>query len=74
MTPLNAFGPLAVGALLLFYALESRSLWSVLAFAGACLVSSAYGFLQGTWPSGSSSSSGAVSPRAAGGHGSHAIR
>jgi hypothetical protein len=52
MTPLNAFGALAVGAMLLFYALESRSPWSVLAFAGACLASSAYGFLQGAWPFG----------------------
>jgi hypothetical protein len=50
MTPLNAFGALAVGAMLLFYTLESRSPWAVLAFAAACLASSGYGFLQGAWP------------------------
>lgn len=52
MTPLNAFGALAVGAMLLFYTLESRSPWLVLAFAAACLASSGYGFLQGAWPFG----------------------
>jgi hypothetical protein len=52
MTPLNAFGALAVGAMLLFYTLESRSPWAVLAFAAACLASSGYGFLQGAWPFG----------------------
>ena len=36
--------------MLLFYALEARSAWFVLAFAGACLTSSVYGFLQGAWP------------------------
>jgi presenilin-like A22 family membrane protease len=50
--PLTAYGALAVAAMLLFYALESRSSWYVLAFAGACLASSAYGFLQGAWPFG----------------------
>ena len=38
--------------MLLFYALEARSAAFVLAFAGACLASSAYGFLQGAWPFG----------------------
>jgi len=38
--------------MLVFYALEHRSRWFVLAFAGACLASSAYGFLQGAWPFG----------------------
>ena len=52
MTTLNAFGALAVGAMLLFYTLESRSPWAVLAFAAACLASSGYGFLQGAWPFG----------------------
>ncbi|MDR3474303.1 MAG: hypothetical protein P4M09_21850 [Devosia sp.] len=52
MTLLTAFGALGVGAMLFFYALESRSPWSVLAFAGACLASSAYGFMQGAWPFG----------------------
>jgi uncharacterized membrane protein (DUF485 family) len=52
VTPLSAFGALAVGAMLLFYALEDRSAALVLAFAGACLASSVYGFLQGAWPFG----------------------
>lgn len=52
MDLLTAFGAFAVGAMLLFYALEPRSERFVLAFAGACLASSAYGFLQGAWPFG----------------------
>jgi hypothetical protein len=52
MDLLTAFGALAVGAMLVFYALEHRSSRFVLAFAGACLASSAYGFLQGAWPFG----------------------
>lgn len=52
MNPLTLYGASAVGAMLLFYALEDRSNWFVLAFAGACLASSAYGFLQGAWPFG----------------------
>lgn len=43
---------LAVSAMLLFYALEERSPWFVLAFAGACAMGSLYGFLQGAWPFG----------------------
>ncbi|MBN9021795.1 MAG: hypothetical protein J0H08_06840 [Rhizobiales bacterium] len=46
------FGLAAVSLMLLFYALESRSHWFVLAFAGACLLASAYGFLSGAWPFG----------------------
>jgi hypothetical protein len=38
--------------MLIFYALEARSPWIVLAFAGSCLMGSAYGFLQGAWPFG----------------------
>jgi hypothetical protein len=52
MDPLTAFGALAVAAMLLFYTLEERSPAFVLAFAGACLASSVYGFLQGAWPFG----------------------
>jgi hypothetical protein len=36
--------------MLLFYALEDRSHWYVLAFAGARALASVYGFLQGAWP------------------------
>jgi hypothetical protein len=49
---LTAFGLVAVSAMLVFYALESRSRSYVLAFAGACVLGSAYGFLQGAWPFG----------------------
>jgi hypothetical protein len=49
---LTLFGLFAVTAMLVFYALEDRSPWFVLAFAIACLLGSAYGFLQGAWPFG----------------------
>lgn len=49
---LSLFGLIAVSAMLLFYALEERGHWFVLAFAGACAMGSAYGFLQGAWPFG----------------------
>ncbi len=49
---LTAFGLFAVTAMLVCYALERRSRWFVLAFAGSCLLGSAYGFLQGAWPFG----------------------
>jgi hypothetical protein len=49
---LTAFGLFAVAAMLVTYALEARSPWFILAFAGACLLGSAYGFLQGAWPFG----------------------
>lgn len=52
MTLLTIFGAAAVSAMLLFYALEARSAWFVVAFAGACVASSAYGFMQGAWPFG----------------------
>ena len=49
---LTLFGLLAVSAMLLTYALEDRSRWFILAFAVACVLGSAYGFLQGAWPFG----------------------
>jgi hypothetical protein len=49
---LTAFGLFAVTLMLVFYALEDRSHWFVLAFALACALASAYGFLQGAWPFG----------------------
>jgi hypothetical protein len=52
MTSLTLFGLFAVTAMLVTYALEKRSPWFVLAFAGSCLLGSAYGFLQGAWPFG----------------------
>ena len=52
MDALSAFGLAAVTAMLVFYALEDRSPWFVLAFAAACVAGSIYGFLQGAWPFG----------------------
>jgi hypothetical protein len=52
MNLLTAFGLFAVTAMLVFYALEKRSPWFVLAFAFACALGSVYGFLQGAWPFG----------------------
>jgi hypothetical protein len=49
---LTLFGLFAVTAMLVTYALEQRSPWFVLAFAGACALGSVYGFLQGAWPFG----------------------
>ena len=46
------FGLFAVTAMLVTYALEKRSAWFVLAFAVACALGSAYGFLHGAWPFG----------------------
>lgn len=52
MKPLTIFGLVAVTAMLVSYALEKRSHWFILAFAGSCALGSAYGFLQGAWPFG----------------------
>ena len=49
MSALSIFGLAAVTAMLIFYALEDRSPWFVLAFAAACALGSIYGFLQGAW-------------------------
>jgi len=52
MDKLTVFGLFAVTSMLVTYALEKRSVWFVLAFAGSCLLGSTYGFLQGAWPFG----------------------
>lgn len=52
MDGVTLFGLFAVTAMLVSYALEHRSPWFVLAFAGACALGSVYGFLQGAWPFG----------------------
>jgi hypothetical protein len=52
LSPLDLFGLLAVSLMLLFYALERRGRIFILLFAAACLLGSAYGFLQGAWPFG----------------------
>ncbi len=49
---LTAFGAVVVSLMMIFYALEQRSSWYTLAFAVACIASSAYGWLAGTWPFG----------------------
>ncbi len=52
MDPLTLFGLVAVTSMLVTYALEARSPWFTLLFAGACGLGSTYGFLQGVWPFG----------------------
>jgi hypothetical protein len=52
LDPLTLFGLFAVTAMLVCYALEDRSHWFIMAFAGACAFGSVYGFLQGAWPFG----------------------
>jgi hypothetical protein len=49
---LTVFGACAVTFMMLMYALEKRGTRFVLAFACGCALSSAYGFLAGTWPFG----------------------
>jgi hypothetical protein len=49
---LTLYGVLAVGFMMLMYALERRGPGFVLAFAVGCVASSIYGFLAGTWPFG----------------------
>ncbi len=52
MSLLTAFGLFAVIAMVVCYALEDRGAGYTLGFAIACLLGSAYGFLQGAWPFG----------------------
>jgi hypothetical protein len=52
MDTLTWFGLFAVTLMLVCYALESRSRWWIFGFSFACLLGSAYGFLQGAWPFG----------------------
>jgi hypothetical protein len=52
MDALTLFGLFAVTMMLVTYALEARSRWYILAFAVACVLGSAYGFMQGAWPFG----------------------
>ncbi len=52
MTSLTTFGLFAVTAMVVCYALEKRSAWFILGFAGSCVLGSIYGFLQGAWPFG----------------------
>ncbi len=52
MDALTAFGLFAVSAMLACYSLERRHPGFILAFAAACMLGSAYGFMQGAWPFG----------------------
>ena len=52
MSLLTLFGLVTVTLMLVCYALEKRSSWFILGFAGACALGSVYGFLQGAWPFG----------------------
>lgn len=52
MDALTLFGLVSVTSMLIFYSLEDRSAWYVLAFAASCALGSLYGFLQGAWPFG----------------------
>jgi hypothetical protein len=49
---LTLYGACAVTFMMLMYALEARGPRFILAFAGGCVLSSAYGFLSGAWPFG----------------------
>lgn len=50
MNSLTIFGLFAVSALLVSYALESRSRYFILAFTGSCVLASAYGLLREALP------------------------
>jgi multisubunit Na+/H+ antiporter MnhB subunit len=52
MTGLTLFGLVTVTLMLVFYSLEKRSHWFLLAFSGSCVLASLYGFMQGAWPFG----------------------
>ena len=52
MKALTLFGLFAVTAMVVCYAMEERDKRFTLVFAVACLLGSAYGFLQGAWPFG----------------------
>jgi hypothetical protein len=62
MDALTLFGLFAVTVMLVFYALEPKSPRFILAFAGACLLASLYGFIRARGRSGSSRPSGRRSP------------
>ena len=49
---LNIFGALILLFMMIFYILEQKSRSYTLAFGVACLGSSLYGWLAGTWPFG----------------------
>ena len=52
MSLLTLFGLVSVTAMMVCYALETRSPWWIFGFALSCWAGSIYGFLQGAWPFG----------------------
>ena len=52
MSIVTAFGLFAITFMLVCYLFDERGAGWILAFAFGCLLSSAYGFLQGAWPFG----------------------
>lgn len=48
----TVYGVCALTFMMVMYALESRDVRFVFAFAVGCVLSSAYGFLAGAWPFG----------------------
>ena len=52
MSAVTLFGIVALSFMLACYALEERAAVWTLLFALGCLLSAAYGFLQGAWPFG----------------------
>jgi len=50
--PVTIFGVVALTFMMVMYSLERRGPPFVAAFAAGCALSSAYGFLSGTWPFG----------------------
>ena len=52
MSLITIYGVVALTFMMTMYALERRGPAFILAFAGGCLASAAYGFLAGAWPFG----------------------
>lgn len=50
MDKLNLFGFFVLLAMLIFYSLEKRSRWFILAFSITCLLAAVYAYFQGSWP------------------------
>jgi len=49
---LTVYGTSVVTLMMVFYALEQKSSWFILAFGISYIGSAMYGFLAGTWPFG----------------------
>ncbi|MHB8719151.1 MAG: hypothetical protein ACYDAC_09730 [Candidatus Dormibacteria bacterium] len=49
---ITVYGVCVLSVMMVLYAVEHRHRRYILAFAGACVLSSTYGFLAGAWPFG----------------------